>query len=223
MNYIKQLNAVFPMFYNDKRMNNSHIGLYMALFFYWNLHRFEEYFFAHRKELMAMAKIGSRSTYHRLIKDLHDWAYIEYLPSRNPNRKTMVKMTDYCTGTGTGIGPTSTLMQRYRPRNVPASLYIKQEQTSKAAVSGIPITEKSVVDFFKKNQWPTIEAQKFFNHYQSIGWKMGGKIPILDWQATGRNWMLKAKTIEKQNKASGFSHIGDNLRTIKDKNYGEPL
>ena len=97
MNYIKQLNAVFPMFYDDDRLNNSHIALYMALFFYWNLHRLSTMSFANRTELMAMAKIGPRSTYHRLIKDLHDRSYITYFPSRNPNQKTMVKMTDYCT------------------------------------------------------------------------------------------------------------------------------
>ena len=223
MNYIKQLNAVFPMFYNDPRLNNSHISLYMALFFYWNLHRFETSFFANRTELMVLAKIGSRSTYHRLIKDLHDWEYIVYLPSKNPNQKTLVKMTDYCTSSGTVTGRTSTLMARYRPKNVPASLYTKQKHTYKAAVPGIPTTEYTVIDFFKINRWPDIEAQKFFNHYQGIGWKIGGKIPIVDWQATAKNWMLKATSLQKENTLNGMSHFGDNLKTTNDKNYGEPL
>ena len=223
MNYIKQLNAVFPMFYDDARLKNSHIGLYMALFFYWNLHRFETVFFANRTELMAMAKIGSRSTYHRLIKDLHDWEYIEYVPSKNPNQKTMVKMTDYCTTGSTVPGRTSTLMAHYRPKNVPASLYNKHKQTYKAATGSTKPTENSIMDFFKKKGWSDIEAQKFFNHYQGIGWKIGGRIPIVDWQATARNWMLKATTMKMQNHRNGASRFGDNLRTNNDKNYGEPL
>ena len=223
MNYIKQLNSVFPMFYDDVRLNNSHIGLYMALFFYWNLHHFETVFFANRIELMKMAKIGSRSTFHRLIKDLHDWSYIVYLPSNNPNQKTMVKMTDFCTASSTKLGRTSPLLERYRPKNVPASLYNKHKQTYKAAVPGTPASENIVIDFFKKNQWPDIEGQKFFNHYQGIGWKIGGNIPIVDWQATARNWMLKTTTMKMQNHRNGASHLGDNLKTTIDKNYGEPL
>ncbi|CAG2532833.1 hypothetical protein MAR621_03027 [Maribacter dokdonensis] len=223
MNYIKQLNAVFPMFYDDDRLNNSHIGLYMALFFYWNLHRFETMFFANRTELMAMAKIGSRSTYHRLIKDLHDRSYITYFPSRNPNQKTMVMMTDYCTTCSTVSGRTSTLMERYRPKIVPASLYNKHKQTYKAALGSSKPMENLVLDFFKKTGWPDIEAQKFFNHYESIGWKIGGRIPIVDWKASARNWMLKAMALEKSKKAKGTFHFGDNLKTINDKNYDEPL
>ena len=62
MNYIKHLNAIFYKFYGDDRLNYAHLSLYFALFFYWNLHRFPDGFYANRTEIMKLAKIGSRST-----------------------------------------------------------------------------------------------------------------------------------------------------------------
>ncbi|MGY8911218.1 MAG: hypothetical protein ACKVIG_15370, partial [Flavobacteriales bacterium] len=104
-----------------------------------------------------------------------------------------------------------------------------------------PKNEKEVIDFFKKENWPEIEAQKFYNHYQGIGWKVGGKTKIVNWQATAKNWMLKAEEIsnQKQSKTNtnaqshfrdnlNFPPLGelkgdDNLKTTKNKNYNEPL
>ena len=114
-------------------------------------------------------------------------------------------------------------MERYRPKIVPASLYNKHKQTYKAAQGKPRPTENLVMAFFKKTGWPDIEAQKFFNHYESIGWKIGGRIPIVDWKASARNWMLKSMALEKSNKAKGTFHFGDNLKTKNDKNYDEPL
>lgn len=227
MNYIKQLNAVFQVFYCDQRLNNSHIGLYMALFFYWNLHHFEKSFYANRKELMVLSKIGSRSTYHRLIQDLHNWGYLRYFPSKSPNQKTMVEMIDFRTSSGTVLGQTSTLMERYRPKNVPATLYRKQTQTPKGAQTKKPKNEDEVICFFTERQWPVLEASKFYNHYQGIGWKVG-KAPIVDWKATAHTWMLRTGSLGTAASPSGVIPLNgyngqDNLKTKNEKNYGQPL
>ena len=84
----------------------------------------------------------------------------------------------------------------------------------------LPKNEFEVIDFFKKKKWPDNEAKKFYNHYQGIGWKIGGKIKIEDWQATASNWMLKASEIET---ADAVPQKKDNLRTSKNKDYGQPL
>ena len=65
MNYIKLLNAAFEKFYFDDRLNPTHISLYMALFQEWNSSRFADEFYVNRRDLMRVAKIGSKSTYHR--------------------------------------------------------------------------------------------------------------------------------------------------------------
>lgn len=223
MNYIKHLNAAFHEFYSDTRLHGGHISLYMALFFYWNLHHFPDTFYANRIEIMKMAKIGSRSTYHRLINDLSEWEYIHYLPTQNPTQKTMVRMSQICTNGSTETGLTSTLMKRYCPKNVPLSLYTKQPKQYKRSVKSSPKNEFIVIEFFKEKKWPLVEASKFYNHYDGIGWKIGGKIKIENWQAIAENWMLKAKEIKEKPTLQIVSKNTDFLMTNEQKNYGEPL
>jgi hypothetical protein len=35
---------------------------------------------------------------------------------------------------------------------------------------------------------PAKDAQHFFDHFSSNGWKVGGKAAMKDWQASVRNW-----------------------------------
>lgn len=223
MNYIKHLNATFHKFYGDDRLNYAHLSLYFALFFYWNLHGFPDGFYANRTEIMKLAKIGSRSTYHRLIKDLSDWEYIEYLPTQNPTQKTMVRMSQFCTSSSTETGLTGTLMQRYCPKNVPLTLYIKHSKHNKLSKERKPKNELEVIEYFKLKSWSSLNAVKFFNHYEGVGWKIGGKTKIEDWKAIAANWMLRAEEIKEKPKLQIVSKNTDYLITNEQKNYGEPL
>jgi hypothetical protein len=72
---------------------------------------------------------------------------------------------------------------------------------------------------FATKEWPAIEAQKFFNYYQSNGWLVGGKTPMQSWKACASNWMLNSI---KFNNGKTKPKAG-NLHTTTDKNYGEPL
>lgn len=100
VNYITHLNTVFEEFLNDNRLNPTHISLYMALFQVWNSTRFPEEFFVIRDEVMQQSKIGSKSTYHRCLKDLDKYGYIEYQPSHNPYRGSKIKLTKNWTSSG---------------------------------------------------------------------------------------------------------------------------
>ena len=213
MNYIKHLNAAFREIYSDDRLHSGHIGLYMALFIYWNLHRFADGFYANRIEIMKMAKIGSRTTYHRLIKELAEWEYIEYLPTQDPNRKTMVRVYHIRTSSSTDMVHSGTLMERYCPKNVLPTLYNKQNKQYKLSEKGKPKNEFEVIDFFKGKNWPAVEAKKFYNHYQGVGWKIGGKTQIADWTAIAGNWMLKADEIKRSSPLRIVSKNRDHLMT----------
>lgn len=105
INYIKHLNAVFNQFSKDSRLNPTHISLYIALFQLWNLNRFLEEFFINRDEVMQLSKIGSKSTYHRCIKELNHWKYIVYFPSHNPYRGSKIKMLKFGTSSGQELVP----------------------------------------------------------------------------------------------------------------------
>ena len=223
MNYIKHLNAAFHEFYTDIRLHRGHISLYMALFFYWNLHHFPDGFYANRIEIMKLAKIGSRSTYHRLIKELSEWEYINYVPTQNPTQKTMVFMSQICTDSSTETGLTGTLMRRYCPKNVPLSLYNKQSKESKLSTKREPKNELEVIEFFESKKWPPVDALKFYNHYEGVGWKIGGKVRIENWEAIAENWMLKAKKIKETPTPQIVSKNTDFLMINEKKNYGQPL
>src|SRR5690606_16170754 len=86
-----------------------------------------------------------------------------------------------------------------------------------------PKNQKIVIEFFKSQNWPENEAKKFFNHYQGIGWKVGGKTKIVNWLATAQNWMLKAEELKTQKTIHTVDQKTDNLKTTKDKNYNQPL
>jgi len=111
VNYIKHLNNVFVQFSKDNRLNPTHISLYMALFQLWNINRFPKEFFINRDEVMQLSKIGSKSTYHRCIKELNHWKYIVYFPSHNPYRGSKIKILKFGTSSGQVVGHNSTQIE----------------------------------------------------------------------------------------------------------------
>ncbi len=182
----------------------------------WNNFHFPEEFYVNREEVMSFSKIGSKTTYHRCIKELNHWKYLLYIPSHNPYRGSRIKMHKFGTSTG----------QALVSKN-------KHKETIKNNINfnklDKPKNKNEVIDFFKKEKWPILEAKKFYNHYQSIGWKIGGKTKIVDWHATAHNWMIKADEIKKISREESretkkaLSQKTDNLKTTKNKNYNEPL
>ena len=78
------------------------------------------------------------------------------------------------------------------------------------------------VQFFEQNQFPRSEAQKFYAHYQSSGWKTGDQMKIISWQAVARKWMNNTqsfKTDERESNQVGTSK----LSVTVNKDYSEPL
>jgi hypothetical protein len=285
MNYIKHLTGFFDKVVPDHRLNPTHISLYLSLFQYWNINRFQNPISISRDEVMRVSKICSKATYHKCMRELHDFGYIRYAPSYNPFKGSLVYLeifdTDQKTdnylspdptdsrtsiGTSTGTGTEQAL--------VPSINYINsinnnniysdgknseekilaeesnssQTEDSNPAVSGqnekrkkagglqpeVPLqtgitlkkekepsvkpTLNEAIAFFRSENYPELEAKKFFNHFESNGWKVGGKAPMKDWHAAARNWMLNSKTFNPHPKPNNTTI---NLNTPK--NYGEPL
>lgn len=91
MNYIRHLTAFYNHIKKDDCLTASHISLYMALFQYWNFNRFQNPFPVYRDNMMKLSKIGSKNTYHKCIKELHEAKYIYYHPS--PSKFLPVKIS----------------------------------------------------------------------------------------------------------------------------------
>ncbi|MCG2459456.1 hypothetical protein K8352_01700 [Flavobacteriaceae bacterium F89] len=227
MNYIRHLNAVFQQFSMDSRLNPTHISLYIALFQFWNIYRFPEVFFINREEVMSMAKIGSKATYHRCLTGLNDWKYIRYMPSHNPYKGSQVKMLKFGTSSGTTTGTSSDRTPGTTSEQAVEQALVSNINSNKHTTNlnkrGLPKNEKEVLDFFKNQRWPAKEAKKFFNHYSSIGWMTNGKLEIIDWHATAENWMIRDGEIKTEKTKNELSQKRDNLKTVKNKDYGQPL
>ncbi|RKS14303.1 transcriptional regulator [Flavobacterium sp. 120] len=84
-----------------------------------------------------------------------------------------------------------------------------------------PTIEK-VKFYFLENNFPEIEANKFFNYFSSNGWLVGGKTPMIDWQAAAQNWILNAPNF-KYNTETAPENRAKHLNTGIDKDYSEPL
>jgi hypothetical protein len=78
---------------------------------------------------------------------------------------------------------------------------------------------EDVLHFFKEKNETEIEAEKFFNHFQSNGWLVGGKSKMKDWKAAARNWMMNQSLFQPKTNAPQPNH----LQTATLKNYAEPL
>ncbi len=225
VNFIKHLRGVFLEFSKDNRLNPTHVSLYIALFQIWNNNRFLEEFYINREEIMSFSKIGSKSTYHKCIKDLSHWKYIIYYPSHNPYKGSKIKMFNFEPTSGQVEVHNNTKIETSSGQALVSINKHKQTNRNNKNINKLdqPKNEKEVVVFFEKEKWPIIEAQKFFNHYQGIGWKVGGKTKIVNWQATAKNWMIKSKEIKNKEKHKSVNQNQDNLKTSKSKNYNEPL
>ena len=95
MNYIKHLAGFFEKVALDNSLNPSHISLYMALFLFWNSHRFNNPISISRDEMMRISKVCSRSTYHKCLWHLHSRGYINYEPSHNPFKGSLIYLFDF--------------------------------------------------------------------------------------------------------------------------------
>jgi hypothetical protein len=260
MNYIKHLERIHELFYEDERITPYHISLYLALFHQWNAAKFPERLSISRSEVMHAAKHGSVNTYTKCLKELHQFNYLEYLPSNNPFIGSLVNLYRFdnssdnssCLKSDNSMCLTSdntrdnasemevipyinniNINKQYkhieRAKNVlpsKKSSKNKNEKSLERANNHSPKKDKSgsfsppkleeVNNFFIEKKAPEIEAQKFFNHFESNGWLVSGKTPMKNWQAAARNWMINSK---KFNPPSP----GQILSSEENKSYNIPL
>lgn len=74
----------------DDRINVQHIGLFIAIVQLWNNNGFVNPIPVSRRKLMALSHLGSIVTYHKCIKELTDFGYIDYQPSYHPKKGSLV-------------------------------------------------------------------------------------------------------------------------------------
>ncbi len=242
VNYIQHLTGFYELIAQDNRLTTAHVSLYMALFQFWNLNRFQNPISISRNEMMEISKIGSTNTYTKCLKELHTYGYIQYLPSFNPLKGSTVNLFDFNKGTdnscdkGSSKGTDKACERLVRPSinsiNKRKHINIKniERGNSSNEFPSTPQKEKNIKErfiapdseeiknyFLEKQNTPT-EAEKFYNYFESNGWLVGGKTKMKDWKAAARNWMLNAKRFEKPEPTAT-----SNLHVNEKKRYDIPL
>ncbi|MBY0487993.1 MAG: transcriptional regulator [Flavobacteriaceae bacterium] len=260
MNYIKHLTGFFDKVVSDKSLNPTHISLYIGLFQYWNVNRFQNPISITRNEIMSISKIASKATYHKCMRDLHDNGYIKYEPSYNPFKGSMVilfnlaedaepvqkkdntskkilpinEQVAYKQQTSNDTSNEQALVSSINNTNNTNDLNLlenknqflkNQNKSAKEEKSAAKKEEKNsptieeVKTYFQENNFPEIEANKFFNYYSNNGWLIGGKTPMQNWKTASQNWMLNYNKFNPTESPTKTNH----LTTTTNKDYSEPL
>ena len=89
-----------------------------------------------------------------------------------------------------------------------------------SSLFGVIPTLKEVIEYFILKNIAPLEAERFYNYYESNGWLIGGKTKMKNWNAAARNWMLN---FTKFNFDKKVPIVSPPLLISKNKNYNEPL
>lgn len=221
VNYIRHLEAVFEKISLDSRLSTVHLGLYYSLFHQWNSVKFQNPISICRSELMRTSKIGSANTYTRCLKELHEFGYIEYKPSQNPYRGSLVNLYRFDTTTDNSCDKSTdkTSVTAVRPsiNSINKKKQSKPLKQDREKTKFSPPTIEEVKSFFIQNGSYESEAESFFNYFQSNGWLVGGKAKMKDWNAAARNWIKRSASFKTS------SNTNQRLNTNNDKDYSIPL
>lgn len=249
MNYIRHLAGFFDRVAADERLNPTHISMYVSLFQFWNASRFQNPISISRNELMKVSKISAKATYHKCMRELNDFGYLQYRPSYNPFKGSLVYLFNFQTGikqagnahhtkNETGgeqeqepyINGSNIINQTVLNLGKPGQkkevqkvngLGKKEKKSAKKERNVFAVPQfNQVQEYFTSQKFPSLEAEKFYNYFQSNGWLVGGRTKMKDWKAASNNWMLNAKKF-----ATGkfVKPTAKHLHARTKKNYSEPL
>ena len=219
VNYITQLNQALEHFNNDPRIKQGHITLYLAFFHIWNREFFKNTININSESTMERAKIKSKTTYHNILRDLHKWGYLQYYPSYDPRRGSVIRMAIFYTQ------PRQKLAKRVPELGQNMVSSYKQKtfiNKNKLAGQAKPFNILEVLLFFKTNNWTADEGKKYYEYYQERDWKLSRGLPIKDWKLAARNFVEKGRELERK-RTTPISGYVSNLHTTKKKDYGQPL
>jgi len=271
MNYIRHLTGFYNKIQQDERLNPTHISLYLALFQFWNINHFQNPISISRNEMMRLSKISALGTYHKCIKELQTFGYIEYIPSFNPYKGSLVNLYNFDNSEVQNLNRkhtkkrTTIEQELNKPRikidtgsrqalipSINNTNIINNKQNVTTPESHSLFEQPSVIPneakrneeslsnkfhpphlseiqmYFAEKDAPAEEADKFFNHYESNGWLVGGKSKMRNWRAAARNWLLNAKKFNssKNLAVTNYHQLptkNNHLSASTNKSYQEKL
>lgn len=79
---------------DDPRITTAHISVYVSLWKKWKDSGAAGPLSFFRTELAGLCKISSYNTFHKAIRQLHEYGYIKYVPSYNHFLGSLVYFID---------------------------------------------------------------------------------------------------------------------------------
>ena len=264
MNYIFHLTGFYDKIQEDNRLNPTHISLYLALFQFWNLNRFRNPISISIFKFMKLIKFYDFLSYHKCIKELQEFGYIEYIPSFNPYKGSLVNLFSFDNSeaiqnlnmkrikkqtaseqvanrmrikidTGSeqalipSINSTNSLNNKQLKDNDHSRIFDEENLLLKKKNRSIEIPPNisEVEMYFLEKDSTKFEAERFFNHYESNGWLVGGKSKMKNWEAAARNWLLNTKKFNNTSNSSSFANgvelKPNHLNATTNKSYRDEL
>ncbi len=90
--HTKHLVRVFRKLDSDNRITAWHVSLYMSLFYVWSLNGVTNTIQVSRSHLMKLSHIKSIVTYHKCIRQLQEYGYIDYMATYHPTNGSRVTL-----------------------------------------------------------------------------------------------------------------------------------
>ena len=92
MKDLQQLLHFINRMVSDIRLRPIHIALSTALCHAWIISEFQQTYHVSRRQLMQASRIHSKATYHKTLRELQAFGYVEYHPSYHPVKASSVSL-----------------------------------------------------------------------------------------------------------------------------------
>lgn len=79
----------------DTRISAAHISLYVSLWKKWKDSGHDGPLSFFRQDIINLCKISGGNTYHKVLRQLHEYGYVKYVPSYNHFLGSMVYFNSF--------------------------------------------------------------------------------------------------------------------------------
>lgn len=176
MNYSKNINSFFDRIIQEEWLLPSHISMYISLFQLWSVDGYRNPFRICREEVMKLSKIRSFATYHKCIRELHHAGFINYWPTYNSYKGSLIEIRDF---------EHTTMFE------IQSFEKLKSSADKECNFSVPKFYEVEL--YFNERDLTAVEAHQFYSFYEQQHWKRRDNALLKNWQAAARNWICKTK------------------------------
>ena len=171
--------AWFDFAFEKKECKLQHTALYMWIVELNNRLGWKEEFGLPSLHTSESLGFGNRRTYLGILKDLHDWGFIEIIQEAiNQHQACFIKICHGKKATAQVSALDTALKQHSQSTGTNTATIDKQLNTKTIK----PLNVEEVIAFFTEKGYTESVAKKFFDYYEASGWVDSKGKPVLNWK-----------------------------------------